>query len=211
MKRVAEVVETTELCCYGCSLIAHYRNGSGKLMCEDRHNKCPANKLKNSIGLKRLYDNGRDAKEIYAKLPEETKDKMAHNRNKFYAKFEFNGKGQHKKVLINERGHMCEKCKNTIWEGIPITLELEHVDADRHNNTKDNLLLLCPNCHSQTPTWKVGNGTRGFKVQKYSDSEIIDAVIRSSNINQVLEKLNLRWGSASTIIKVMVDNRVYFN
>ena len=35
---------------------------------------------------------------------------MAHSRNKFYAKFEFNGKGQHKKVLINDVN--VPRCKN---------------------------------------------------------------------------------------------------
>ena len=59
-----------------------------------------------------------------------------------------------KKSLISERGHKCEKCKNTTWNELPITIELEHIDGDRTNNLDDNLLLLCPNCHSQTPTWR---------------------------------------------------------
>lgn len=61
---------------------------------------------------------------------------------------------QLKKILIRERTHQCEKCKNTKWFDLPITLELEHVDGDRTNNDKSNLKLLCPNCHSQTPTWR---------------------------------------------------------
>lgn len=56
--------------------------------------------------------------------------------------------------LIAERGHKCERCTNAEWLGQPITLELEHVDGDGLNHARTNLLLLCPNCHSQTPTWR---------------------------------------------------------
>lgn len=59
-----------------------------------------------------------------------------------------------KRALITERGHVCESCCNHEWLGQPITLELEHIDGDRSNNMHDNLKLLCPNCHSQTPTWR---------------------------------------------------------
>ena len=56
--------------------------------------------------------------------------------------------------LIKERGHECQRCNLTEWLERPITLEVEHVDGDNTNNNEDNLLLLCPNCHSQTPTWR---------------------------------------------------------
>lgn len=61
---------------------------------------------------------------------------------------------QIKRHLVSTRGHQCESCSNTEWMGKPITLELEHIDGDRTNNLYDNLKLLCPNCHSQTPTWR---------------------------------------------------------
>lgn len=56
--------------------------------------------------------------------------------------------------LIKERGHKCEECNLTHWLNKPITLELEHIDGDRTNPSKSNLKLLCPNCHSYTPTWR---------------------------------------------------------
>lgn len=70
------------------------------------------------------------------------------------ANFCYEGKGSHKKVLIRERGHVCESCKNSEWLGRRITLELEHIDGDNKNNVRENLKLLCPNCHSYTPTWR---------------------------------------------------------
>ena len=40
------------------------------------------------------------------------------------------------------------------WNEKSITLELDHIDGDRYNNNFDNLRILCPNCHSQTPTFR---------------------------------------------------------
>lgn len=43
----------------------------------------------------------------------------------------------------------CEICGYTEWMGKPIPLELHHKDSDRYNNAMDNLMVLCPTCHSQ--------------------------------------------------------------
>jgi len=56
--------------------------------------------------------------------------------------------------LIQERGHTCEDCGLSEWKEQPITLELHHLDGHRGNNVSENLLLLCPNCHSQTNNWR---------------------------------------------------------
>ncbi len=61
---------------------------------------------------------------------------------------------QIKRHLISVRGHACESCGLDTWLDKPITLELDHIDGDRSNNLYNNLRLLCPNCHSQTPTWR---------------------------------------------------------
>lgn len=62
--------------------------------------------------------------------------------------------------LIKLRGHSCEFCKNTLWLGQPIKLEVHHKDSDRTNNKLDNLELLCPNCHSYTDGFR--NPKKGF-------------------------------------------------
>lgn len=51
----------------------------------------------------------------------------------------------------------CYSCGITDWRGQPLSLELEHIDGNRSNNTVENLTLLCPNCHSQTPTFRGRN------------------------------------------------------
>ncbi|GAA1248444.1 hypothetical protein GCM10009633_21770 [Janibacter melonis] len=54
----------------------------------------------------------------------------------------------------------CDSCGGTQWLGLPIPLELEHRDGDRQNNSLENLELLCPNCHAQTPTYRGRNRRR---------------------------------------------------
>lgn len=51
----------------------------------------------------------------------------------------------------------CEECGLTEWNGKPIQCELDHIDGDRTNHSLDNLKILCPNCHSQTPTFRAKN------------------------------------------------------
>lgn len=56
--------------------------------------------------------------------------------------------------LIRKRGNRCERCGLETWQGEKIVLEMDHTDGDKKNNKEENLKLLCPNCHSLTPTWR---------------------------------------------------------
>lgn len=206
MKRVATPIETSEFCHYGCGQKARFINGSKKLMCCERSNSCPAIRLKNSIG---VSNSGRDYKLDYQNLSQEVKDRMAWSRDKFTnTSFEYEGTGNHKKFLIQERGHKCESCGLEEWLNQKIALELEHIDGDNKNNIKENLKLLCPNCHSQTKTWRKRK-TKGNN-KKYSDDEMIEAIKSSPNLNFCLKKLNLSWGSGQTIVRVMEKYNIKF-
>lgn len=67
--------------------------------------------------------------------------------------------------LIREHGHRCWVCNNSEWMGKPITLELDHIDGHSENSAKENLRILCPNCHAQTPTYKSKNRGNGSKAR----------------------------------------------
>lgn len=74
------------------------------------------------------------------------------------------------KRLIKEgyKEYKCEKpgCGISEWNGESISLELNHKDGNNGNHKLENLELLCPNCHSQTPTYRskkliIGGGPAG--------------------------------------------------
>lgn len=51
----------------------------------------------------------------------------------------------------NLKEHKCEKCGiGEIWNGEPLVLQVHHIDGNHTNNRVSNILILCPNCHSQT-------------------------------------------------------------
>lgn len=54
------------------------------------------------------------------------------------------------KLLENK----CSICGIMSWNDKPISLELDHIDGNSHNHKLDNLRILCPNCHSQTDTFR---------------------------------------------------------
>ncbi len=56
---------------------------------------------------------------------------------------------------INLKPQYCENCgwaEKTSNGYLP--LEIDHINGDRHDNRLKNLRILCPNCHSLTPTYR---------------------------------------------------------
>jgi hypothetical protein len=73
-----------------------------------------------------------------------------------------------KRYLLNEQNNKCACCGISEWNNKPIVLELEHKDGNSDNNRPENLECLCPNCHSQTLTYKnrnKGNGRHARRVR----------------------------------------------
>ncbi len=80
-----------------------------------------------------------------------------------------------RRYLFEKHNHKCARCG---WGELnPVTgkppLEVEHIDGNSSNNTPENLILLCPNCHSLTLTYKAlnkGNG-RHSRMQRYREGK----------------------------------------
>lgn len=63
-------------------------------------------------------------------------------------------------VALGLLKNLCGKCGcGDMWVGEPLSLQLHHINGDRTDNRIENLMVLCPNCHSQTGTY-AGKGKR---------------------------------------------------
>ena len=64
-----------------------------------------------------------------------------------------------KNRLLKEgiKENICESCKLQTWMGRTIPLELHHINGDNTDNRIENLLLLCPNCHALTSSYRGKN------------------------------------------------------
>ena len=87
-----------------------------------------------------------------------------------------------KKYISEFVGEICALCKTgPEWNGLFLSLQLDHVDGNSDNDCISNLRLLCPNCHSQTDTFsgklKVKKQTKRNsylrKYKKYEDSQVV--------------------------------------
>lgn len=98
--------------------------------------------------------------------------------------------------------YQCRNCKNEgEWQGKPLSLELEHKNGIRNDNRPQNLELLCPNCHSQSPQKK-----RRTKVTK---EEILLTSSSAHSIREILLKLELADSVSNyeRVREVLVENK----
>jgi len=73
------------------------------------------------------------------------------------------------RVLKHLHGYKCVGCGNEgEYNGMPLALQLDHIDGDAGNNMPKNLRLLCPNCHSQTDTFVAKNKGKGRQARGLS-------------------------------------------
>lgn len=79
--------------------------------------------------------------------------------------FETLGRGKRRERLLKEANYACtsegcgyDKCRP---DGTSI-LEVDHIDGNHKNNKRENLRVLCPNCHALTPNFR-NHGRKGHR------------------------------------------------
>ena len=83
--------------------------------------------------------------------------------------------------IRKRQDNVCLWCKNNTWRGLDLVLEIDHINGVHDDNREENLRYLCPNCHSQTPTWKnrKRNGPVAESVDMTDSKSVSD---KSSNL-----------------------------
>lgn len=105
--------------------------------------------------------------------------------------------------VLEDQQYVCYGCGVDEWQGHRITLEVDHIDGVRSNNNRMNLVGLCPNCHSITPTWRGRNKRQTRRI--VSDQELIAALKETDNIRQALILVGLapKGGNYTRATKLM--------
>ena len=59
--------------------------------------------------------------------------------------YDNNGYSTYRRIAFDHYEHKCECCNFDQYKEI---LQVHHIDCNRENNIVENLIILCPNCHS---------------------------------------------------------------
>ena len=180
------------ICEYGCGLESKFKLKNGRYCCCSRTNSCSAVRAKNALGLKSAYSEGK-RKVIFndEHRNKSIASKKEKAKNLFLSKNSYNSNHAIKNILLNSLNweNKCSQCNITEWNGQILTMQLDHIDGNNSNNQVQNLRLLCPNCHSLTPTYCGKSINTGKK--KVSDEQLLEAIKTSSNVRQALIAVGL--------------------
>lgn len=83
-----------------------------------------------------------------------------------------------RRYMLEKEQYCCEQCG---WTGVnPVskkpTVVVDHKDGNAGNNAEENLRVLCPNCHSLTPTFCALNKGNGRPARRARDRKYRIAV-----------------------------------
>lgn len=171
--------------------------------------------LLKSLGLKPLGGNYANMKIHLSRLNIDCSHWTGQAWNKGFKFKEFSGYKKTKSLkphLINERGHKCEKCLNSVWNSELITLEVHHIDGEISNNEIENLQLLCPNCHAQTENWRgrknLTNNAKPPKKTQSKNTKInwpTNEELRKMTLTKSISLLSIELGVSRTAIRKRLE------
>jgi hypothetical protein len=121
-----------------------------------------------------------------------------------YYPFYSTGKLKKRLLRLNMIENKCAVCEVNEWMGKELVCELDHIDGNNQNHKLENLRMLCPNCHSQTETFRGRNINKRQKYTKYTKEEFVDAVESSESYTDIKKKLGLTTSGPNNHIKHMM-------
>lgn len=129
----------------------------------------------------------------------------------------FNIVKNRRKSILNYFGNCCSNCKIIDWLDLPLSLEIDHINGINTDNRIENLRTLCPNCHSQTDTFR-GRNIKSIKKNddgffRYTKDELIKSIQESFSIREVCLKLGItpKGGNYKTIRSKIEEYSIELN
>lgn len=191
-----------KICEYGCGKPASFQLKNKKWCCSKSYNSCSFLRKKNSDGLAIAHKEGRAhcnfdiTNRGWSKgLKKATSDKIKHGYSE--EQILCDNSTVSRKVVKNYLKGLsnfkwcCHECELTEWRGKELSLELEHINGKSKDNRIENLKLLCPNCHSQTPTFRGKNVNKFRSDPIHSDEQILNVFSKCGNIRKTLMYLDM--------------------
>ena len=159
--------------------------------------------------LSQTYDLPLPVNDPKVSIKNATKKNRYSNEEYFVAGVQRSGPSTRKRLVNLGHEDKCVSCgQGNIWNGIALTLQIDHIDGDKFNNAIDNLRIICPNCHTQTSTYS-NSKTRstpnynycecGKRIRKFSAR--CNACDGKSRIGTTI----IDWPSVEEIIKLIED------
>lgn len=97
------------------------------------------------------------------------------------------------------KNNKCEICGITEWNGNPITFQLHHINGIHEDNSLNNLMVVCPNCHSQTNSYSGKSSRRKEKDRKGTVRKVKQRIKKTPPIDRELLKEKIRNNSFVSI------------
>lgn len=96
----------------------------------------------------------------------------------------------------------CEKCGLTHWLGMELSLELHHINGNNLDHRIENMIILCPNCHSLTPHYRGSNNKSAINKHRKSEFEKIKILdIDDVLIETIKNEKKKKYCSCGKVIK----------